>query len=612
LAWVYGKTKVKENMPVITTTEKESYDEVAGKYSEIVKIVSSEEELLSLGTDGKTKPKRVYWNDELRGGSFTLSDNPQPDDGGIWFNGYKRDFEGAIHIDWFGIVGDGSDETVNVKNWLSSVKNSTSLIGRQMEVVVSENMTLPRKSNITIDGNGLKLISNITSGIALKIPANRIITVGSITANIVKGDTKISIDNTSGIEVGSNILMESAAVIASSVSGDYKKGETFIVDAVYIDSITIKSPAYYNNVIADMTLYNTNIVKNVEIKNLSITVTSNNVSALTVYDIESLNVHHCSINSVNVDGSLTGIVAVNCINSKIKNNVVDNFKYTDYNGYGIAVTGNNIIVEGNTISGCKHNITSGSREFLCTNIHYIKNYIYSSLGGALDIHYNVIDSSVVGNDITGNSVDGFGIFYRGNSNCLISGNKIKNQGGAGIWVTSDKPDAVLSGIIIENNTIESVSLTSSNAGIYFQSPTVRVKGTIICGNSLIRCGSGIKFASENYSCSITGNYFEGNDISVFDVANTKISNNISIVDDTGTVAASHQYFLNSFGNGTVLNDNKISYKTASGGEGSARGIRVKVFNAVVINNVFDGYTDVTNTVLDESSGTATIGTNYLV
>jgi len=67
------------------------------------KIVSSEAELMALGTDGKTKPKRVFWDDELRGGSFTLSENPEADDGGIWFNGYRRDFSGDVLTKWFGV-----------------------------------------------------------------------------------------------------------------------------------------------------------------------------------------------------------------------------------------------------------------------------------------------------------------------------------------------------------------------------------------------------------------------------------------------------------------------------------------------------------------------------
>ena len=44
------------------------------------------------------KPKRIYWNDPLRGGDFTLSQNPEADDGVIWFNGYCRDGYTVIPI----------------------------------------------------------------------------------------------------------------------------------------------------------------------------------------------------------------------------------------------------------------------------------------------------------------------------------------------------------------------------------------------------------------------------------------------------------------------------------------------------------------------------------
>jgi len=96
-------------MPLFTTKERE---ETAKATSDTPYIIHSEEEFKTLST--LDKPKRIFWDDELRGGSFTLSDNPEADDGGIWFNGYKRDYKGAVHVEWFGLVeGDSNTDNSN-------------------------------------------------------------------------------------------------------------------------------------------------------------------------------------------------------------------------------------------------------------------------------------------------------------------------------------------------------------------------------------------------------------------------------------------------------------------------------------------------------------------
>ena len=63
------------------------------------------------------KPKRIYWDDPLRGGDFTLSENPQPDDNHTWFNGYYRngyEIINEIHITWAGATT-GIDNTTIIQ-----------------------------------------------------------------------------------------------------------------------------------------------------------------------------------------------------------------------------------------------------------------------------------------------------------------------------------------------------------------------------------------------------------------------------------------------------------------------------------------------------------------
>jgi len=118
------------------------------------RIISSEDEFYSM----KDKPKRVFWNDELRGGSFTLSDNPEADDGGIWFNGYKRDNVDYVKPEWFGAVGDGvTDDTDALQN---SINTGLKIICRNNSVFLIT-QTLIFKENTVIDLNNSTLKGSI-------------------------------------------------------------------------------------------------------------------------------------------------------------------------------------------------------------------------------------------------------------------------------------------------------------------------------------------------------------------------------------------------------------------------------------------------------------------
>jgi len=76
------------------------------------KIISSVEEFATLSP----KPKKVFWRDKVQGGSFTLDeDNHIKNDGVIWFDWYKREFN-EFSIDfWLTSTDDLVDVTTEVQ-----------------------------------------------------------------------------------------------------------------------------------------------------------------------------------------------------------------------------------------------------------------------------------------------------------------------------------------------------------------------------------------------------------------------------------------------------------------------------------------------------------------
>ena len=201
-----------------------------------VVVVDTERELLEL--TGK-KPKHVYWDDTLRGGSFTLNDNPQPDDGGIWFNGYKREFSGAVYPEWFGAKGDGvTDDTVAIQSAIDSTYKIR--LEKLKTYLLSGSLTL--KDGTYIDLNGGTITSTFPvvaygagsftfiNGTLITTSTTHYNTYDGVLTSLNKSAKNIILDK---VKISSpNIELNGCSIIASNSNAQV---ENVYLDVEFID-----------------------------------------------------------------------------------------------------------------------------------------------------------------------------------------------------------------------------------------------------------------------------------------------------------------------------------------------------------------------------------------
>ena len=112
--------------------------------------VQTVDELLSLdGLEGDT----VVVTDENRGGVFVYrEDNVGTNNEGTIFNGWTRQYSGAVNVKWFGAVGDGvTDDTTSIQTVLS-LSNKLIIFDDAATYLVKQ--LTPQGTNLHIEGMG--------------------------------------------------------------------------------------------------------------------------------------------------------------------------------------------------------------------------------------------------------------------------------------------------------------------------------------------------------------------------------------------------------------------------------------------------------------------------
>ena len=96
--------------------------------------------------------KIVYVMDKHRGGVFVYDANKvNINDGGIVFNGWVRQYDGAINVKWFGAKGDAvADDTLSIKKALLAAKGGTLYVPRGI-YKITESITIPEYTKVKAD-----------------------------------------------------------------------------------------------------------------------------------------------------------------------------------------------------------------------------------------------------------------------------------------------------------------------------------------------------------------------------------------------------------------------------------------------------------------------------
>lgn len=114
--------------------------------------VNTVDDLLSLEGDVDSV---VVVTEENRGGTFIKRLTAGANDNGIWFNGWERQYDGAVNVKWFGAKGDGAtDDTVALLNVFNNTENSAITFNGTYLV----KQLIASCSNCTILGNNSTIV----------------------------------------------------------------------------------------------------------------------------------------------------------------------------------------------------------------------------------------------------------------------------------------------------------------------------------------------------------------------------------------------------------------------------------------------------------------------
>lgn len=361
------------------------------------------------------------------------------------------------------------------RQWIASASKGKTLIGNGATINITDAIDLRLDDNVTIDFKDMTITGaiDINKRVYVKSEPAWLSTSATLKSSTNQGDFTIKVSDPRQFNVGDFIYLKSKSVYAGttshadkpSLSYLYKKSEMAKITKKSGDTLTLNRPLYYSNNYIDVALWKQTPRQNVKIKNLNIHVTQNK-TALVISFLENFEITGVNITAEN--HGYNGMVIKNSLKGDIHHNEVSDFNnnYTNI-GYGLFVSGNNIDVHHNIVVRSRHDITSGDRGMLSTNLIIRNNFTGLSYGksndfGSIDFHNNVTDSKIINNIIWGAMG---GINLRNNGATNVKGNHIVASYGGAIYVY----------------TIE-----------YYVEGQYTYKDVNISGNKIIDCGYGSK------------------------------------------------------------------------------------------------------------------------
>lgn len=445
--------------------------------------VDTVDDLLSLSGEENAV---VVVTDENRGGTFIYrASEVGNDNGGTKFNGWCRQYSGAVNVKWFGAKGDGvTDDTVAIQSaldYLGLFQKGGVLCFTEgiYKVTAHLSKTFTNSVKIKIIGYGAKIDgTSVQSAIAgdttlISLQGER----GSsslLSVSPSKNDLSISTSENIDAVEGDTLLITSTD-LWNPAREYYFKGEMVEVQDVDSNTYNISNPLFDDYTASTTTVYKLTM-PTITVEGLEIEMDSNQ-TALEIKYSKNPSIINCKVHGARY----TSIRLYYCIGGLVSlNNIRDAWYPGTSTSYGIAIAScQGVIVQSNNISEARHCIASGGREPV-RNVTYSNNvcktHPLEETLMAIDMHGNTELSSIINNITEGISVAGINLVINGNT---ITGSKLNSNGinivqeidsdyyrildntitmsysSNGIWISPSASNLSISNLEVSNNLVYS-------------------------------------------------------------------------------------------------------------------------------------------------------------
>lgn len=501
----------------------------------------------------------------------------------------KLVYDSDIDVSWFGAVGDGvTDDTVAIKNALSSIPKGQKLFFPSGTYVISDTLTLDR--NISISSSDGVLF--FTKQDATLFEAKG--TLGdkiAVTQDIAKNGT-ITVEAISQIFPYDYLLISTDENYFVQANRDYKKGE--IVRVLSVDPDTKVITLFGSGTEFAYTLDGNNLsvqkitpIEGVNIKGLSFKGTGETQAGFRLWGASS-----CTIDSVHVSNFEVGIELHYSFNVKV---AMSSFKdiVTNGTGYGVSLasaSSNNVII-GNYFDNCRHGVTTAGYAGVCMNNVLSTNIVTNCTNAGLNNHGNSRYMRFTNNMIS-NCLMGISCYAPHNH---IENNSIYRISQSAIYLT----EAGAVNLRIHGNSIDRATLSSfstiqgrTTSTTYEQNDFIEVTNNRITNSGV---GGGIIF---NEVLCTTVDISHNNIYNIVqDAIKFSKAENISVHNNTINAATSSAYTaiilegINNYSPSLPYGSNASVYNNHIGRFG--RGLNISSFTHVYekdnIINTLNGY-----------------------
>ena len=380
------------------------------QFSEVGDNISVVDNITDLAAVDSTIFKIVFLNDGKRSGMFFYDEEQQGiSDGGIYFNGWVRQYDGNPSLYWYGVKGDGvTDDTAAIGSYLLQhsfldLNEGTYNISRPLTI----------NKSIRINGNNATLVfgENVKAMFIGSIQNP----LGTMEESIALGQSTFQTSGTNNFKVG-DVLCIKGTNPCSAYSTS--KMASFLSNVAVVNGTTITLTQAAKSTIQSPTIAKVDDII-IEISNLKI-VQESSTDLDTVISFEycrNVKLDNVMIQSKNVT---TGIEFKNCYNTQM--NACDIRIYGTNATALKVIDSDNTIIKSSNIFGQLRSIHLGN-DIRCINQIGIFECIIATANASLNDYAIYCEDAVIGMSVHNSQIAGNiqlgGSTHRFN-NCIIS------------------------------------------------------------------------------------------------------------------------------------------------------------------------------------------------